>query len=434
MKRRTTLLIMLLSCSLFIGLSVALFNVIPATVSAHSDIDSKAYTAHADLFYNNNNFVWPKPGKPYYVLGYPFIIGLAYKLYGQPALIPIIILQVIMSLASIFMLFFLLTSLNYSAGLIAMLLGSVNLGLLTFSQFILTEISLTLFLLFFTLLFVRYLQLRTYRHLLLSAFFLGLSVLIKPAALYFPILLVPLIIIINRWQKKSIFISFTHAFLWALLFAIPLNMYALHNWYTFNEWYISGLSSENITHWFYPNVKAELNGTSSDYERVQLIKLPQKHILRIMKTEFFNHPFIFIRVWCKNIIKSWLGLFTTNLKLLIEPTTKGGDISFFKTQGPFSKRIHDYITGGTNKSWIHGIGYSEIIWTLIRVVLLLFGSYFLIARQQWELLLFFMLYLAYFSAVTGHDGCARFRMLFEMQLLVLSSLGIVQLIPSLRNS
>jgi hypothetical protein len=36
----------------------------------------------------------------------------------------------------------------------------------------------------------------------------------------------------------------------------------------------------------------------------------------------------------------------------------------------------------------------------------------------------FIAYLAYFSLITGHDGCARFRMLFEFVLIVLAALGV----------
>jgi hypothetical protein len=39
-------------------------------------------------------------------------------------------------------------------------------------------------------------------------------------------------------------------------------------------------------------------------------------------------------------------------------------------------------------------------------------------------LFFFLSYLFYFSIITGHDGCARYRLMFEFILILLSSYAI----------
>jgi len=120
-----------------------------------------------------------------------------------------------------------------------------------------------------------------------------------------------------------------------------------------------------------------------------------------------------------------LGLFVTNLKVLVEPNIRGGDISFFKIKGSCWERIANYITTGTQQKWIWFIGIFEAIWLFARYVLCFFTLYSMALQRKLSLLCFFCSYLFYFSMITGHDGCARFRMMFEFLLIILAALGVV---------
>lgn len=200
-----------------------------------------------------------------------------------------------------------------------------------------------------------------------------------------------------------------------------------HNKVTFGRWYVCALDHENMLYWFFPNVLAHKNGTDQNFEREQLRMLPLSDVYKKFIQEACSAPHLFIGVWLKNVSKTWLGLFTTNLKVLIEPGVGGGDISYFKTKGSVLRRVHAYIAGGATQNWVVVVGYLEMIWSFIRLFLCLIGMLWLVKNHRWSLLWLFVVYLTYFSLITGHDGCARFRMLFEFVLIVLATLGMCPL-------
>ncbi|MBS1987805.1 glycosyltransferase family 39 protein [Candidatus Dependentiae bacterium] len=393
-----------------------------AGADPHQDVDSKAYLANAQLFVQNNSFAWPDAARyPYYTLGYALILALLFKLFGL-IYTWVIIIQVLLALIIALLLFDIGRKIaNNTVGVIAYLLATVNLGFLIFAQFLLAELWLTFFLVLFFHRFVTYLGTQRLIILVQAGFILGISVLIKPAAFYFWPLLLPLFLV---GKNKSFKKFFGITALWCAAFYLPIAGYMLHNKVTFGRWYVSALDHENTFYWFFPNVLAHKNGTDQNFEREQLRTLSELDVHKKFILELCHAPRLFIGVWLKNVSKTWLGLFTTNLKVLVEPSVHGGDVSYFKTKGSVAQRVHAYITSGVTQSWVVVVGYLEIFWSLLRLLLCFIGMLWLIKNHRWNLLWLFTTYLAYFSLITGHDGCARFRMLFEFVLIVLASLGI----------
>jgi 4-amino-4-deoxy-L-arabinose transferase-like glycosyltransferase len=401
-------------------------------LNPYCDIDSKAYIEKATLLYKENSFT-PTPLQsqlPYYALGYPMIMGIIFKIFS-PEIEWIILIQILLTLLSAFLIFVTVRRLfNETVGLIAFALTCINVGFLTFSQFILTESFLALFLILFFERFTAYLCTNNRQNLCQAAFALGLSVLIKPAALYYPILLLPLIYYTAPIKKKLNFVAF-----FLLLFATPILPYMLHNKVVFDQFKIANLDSVNIYFWFYPNVLAQEHGTSSDIERLKLqfiagtdISSPNNSGLATVQ-EMFRHdlmqkPFLFAYVWLKNVMKTFLGLFTTNLKVLVEPAVKGGDISFFKAKGTLIEKAWLYIESGATSNWIKAIGLYEAIWSIVRCILCFLALLTIFNSRRYALLYFISSYIFYFSIITGHDGCARFRMMFEFVLIILASFGL----------
>ena len=387
----------------------------------HCDVDSKAYIANAKLFAANNSFAWQAPGRPYYVLGYSFFLALIFKVFGQSDA-AVIFLQVLLALFSMLLLFRVGTMLaGRRVGTIAVGLLAINIGYLTFVQFYLTEILLSLLLLLFFERFVSFVKDKSSQTLMQSAGALGLSVLVKPAALYFFIMLVPLFFVASHGRCR-IFLRF--ATLWLVVFLSPIALYMGHNKMVFGHWYLSGLDSENMLYWFFPNVLAHEHGTTSDEERITLRAMSRDDVVVYFKREAFGHPFTMTTVWMKNVAKTWLGLFSTNLKVLIEPTIAGGSISFFRVEGSCFKKIYRYMIAGTERLWLCAVACAEGVWTVVRLFFCGIAILWFIRRRAWSLLYLFAAYLFYFSMITGHDGCARFRMLFEFVLIVLMAIGL----------
>ncbi|MFH1253942.1 MAG: glycosyltransferase family 39 protein [bacterium] len=426
MINKKTLLILILFSVIFLNLSLILFLQIHPT-NFHCDIDSKAYIEKATFLYEKNSLA-PIPTQtqlPYYTLGYPVIMGIIFKIFS-PQIECVVLIQILLTLLSAFLIFVTTRRLfNEAVGTIAFALTCINIGFLTFSQFILTESFLALFLILFFERFTGYLYDKNLKSLCGAGIALGISILIKPAALYYPILLLPLIYYTAPSDKK---INFSASFL--LLFATPIFAYMLHNKIVFDQFKIGNLDSVNVYFWFYPNVLAQKYGTSSDTERLKLQFIAGhnnfniEYIKMMFKQDFLENPILFVYVWIKNVIKTFLGLFTTNLKVLVEPNVHGGDISFFKMHGTVFQKALLYIESGASSNWLKSIGFYEAIWSIIRYLLCFFAFLTIFSNKRYTFLYFIGSYIFYFSIITGHDGCARFRMMFEFVLIILASMGL----------
>lgn len=419
---------------IFLILSLLLYlNISKARL--HEDVDSKAYLERGTLFAATNSFVHQgESTQPYYALGYALIIGLLYKLFGQSKEI-IIILQVLLSLFSCLLIMSIARRIfGNHAHWYAGLLFAVNVGYLVFTQFILTEIVLAFFLVLFFDRLTCFLQQErdgkiNILTLLQSALALGISILVKPAALYFVWVVGVLLLMV---LKESLGMRLRSAVLFIVFFFIPVLGYMSYNHYAFANFCVSKLAQVNLYYWYFPNVLALESGTTSDEERLRLLALSKgKHDFNVVLPLFWQKlkqkPYLFAQVWFVNVAKTLVGLYTTNLKVLVEPQVHGGAISYFKMSGNVWQKALRYITAGATQQWVVVVGLFEVVYSLVRYVLAIFGICFLLKKRQWHWLLLSLAFIAYFSLITGHDGCARFRMMFECMLIILAAGGITQI-------
>ncbi|MFA6492093.1 MAG: hypothetical protein WCW33_04670 [Candidatus Babeliales bacterium] len=416
----------LLACVVFSLFSWFLYCQVSPT-HPHCDIDSKAYLERGFLCAQTGRFVTAtSPEQPYYALGYAGIIGLLYHIFW-PSPVLIILLQLLLACMSCFIMMRcarLLFGMR-AAGWVAFFFA-VSLGYLVFVQFVLTEIVLSFFLL---LSFERLVTWITFHGaslcpLATAALALGLSIAIKPAALYSVFILAPLIgYVAGTWRQRLI-----RSVVFALCFYIPVVGYMTYNYHAFGNFCVSTLDRVNVYYWFFPNVLAHLHGTTSDAERLSLLARSQgTHNFAAVENLFWqslrDNPWIFIYVWIKNVLKTFAGLYTTNLKVLIAPSVHGIGVSFFKTSGTLITRVWSYIAAGAPAPWVIIIGCCEAVLSLLRYFLCLIALVGLIRCKKIVPVALCCAYIVYFSLITGHDGCARFRMMFEFLLIILAAGG-----------
>ncbi len=473
---KQTSCVLTISATIFIVLSYLLYQQASRKPTPHTDVDSKAYLMNADFFYHDKSF--SRLGHvPYYTLGYPLFIGALYLIgrsypstssgraakkseqagtkseqagtKSKQSLVPahpepvegslskdtstpnnllmLILAQVLLALAS-GLLIFLITRrfFGQSAAYISALLFSCNFGFLIFSQFVLTEVLLAFLLLLFFERFSAFLVTKNITILAIAGLILGISIIIKPAALYYPFCLF-FFIITALWQTnwKKIF-SATALFL--IMFYLPITAYRVHNKIVFNSFTLGSLSEVNMLFWFFPHVLAEKNGTNSDYERIQLKQLEHtfgsQEVRNLLWHQITHNPQLIAYAWLKNTFKTWCGLYAANLKILVDETVYSGQFSFFRMPGSIYERVKLYVVGNTALFWVKMVSALECLWQLVRYFLIVIALGYLIHTKRFMILLFFLSYLSYFSLITGHDGCARFRMMFEGQLVVLTALGM----------
>lgn len=435
--------ITLFSC-IYLTMSLVLYlNV--SSQNPHREIDSGGYEKQALLFYKTGSFVSATNKTPPLVqqpLGYPLFMGIIYKTFGTQDLF-LIWMQILLTLLCALLLFFATKHLfGNTVALIAHALFCLNVGTIVFAQFILAETLLIFFLILFFERFSYFIKTKNIASLCLAGFVLGCSTLIKPAALYY---FFPLLLILTPFtlvQKKLSFFKKTITVLFfSTCFFVPIKSYQLYNYTQYGVANFGALGNYNLYVWFWSKVTIDQQKPTTPEQRNKIFfQEQQKRVAMLtgnpLQFESWStlgqafwksarkKPFLFIKTWLREMIKTYAGLYATSLKVLVEPTTKGGDVSFFHYQGSVFERAYQYITRGTQSTIIKLISLLEAIWNLIRYIFVLFALLWLLAKRKWFLILFFTSYLFYFSLVTGFDGCARYRTMFEFILIALASLGI----------
>lgn len=418
--------VLCIGSAVFLLLSLALYCV----AQTHCDIDSKAYTQRALAMYHQHSFAL-EPGEPLpcYAMGYSLFLSSLYMVWGF-SLDVVLWMQIMLALFCGFVLFGITRKLFGSRiALLAFILFCVNVGVVTFAQFLLTETLLVTFLVLFFLFFSLFLSEAFLWNLIWAGLFLGCSIIIKPAALLYILCLFPLLLFFKQdvsWRKRCA---------WCILLIMsvyaPVGCYMASNKVTFGEFSLPSLGKVNLYFWFFPNVLAHLHGTTSDDERLELQKMNGDYSSFDWVQQYFNdslrrYPLAFFLVWMKNVVKTQLGLFTSNLRLLVDAHIHGGDVSFFKCSGNVWQKIKAYLDGGTSCWWLFYVATAEALWTLLRWIFVIFSLGTLFWERRLAFFYFIVSYVGYFALITGHDGCARFRMMFEFVLVILAAHGIIK--------
>ena len=433
----------------FLSLSVLIYlNV--SKEYPHRDSDSIRYEGKADLFYKTNRFFlcFTENNKPIapQPIGYSFFIGIIYKIFGQHDW-PIILIQVLLTLISGFFVLFGATHLfDKQIGLIAFAFFTINIGYLTFAQVILAECLTYFFLAWYFERFTCFIKTKSLGPLLFSGFLLGASTLIKPAALYFiyPSAIFAAILLFPN-PKKLLSIP-----IFVFLFFAPIKAVQAYNSQAYGLTDFTNVGTFNLYIWFWAKVETRNNPkrTTLNQEEIFSEKRKEKmqHLLlnspsgenwNNLKQQFLTavkkDPIPFIATWLQEMTKTFFGLFSTNLKVLIGNHAIGSKLnSFFATNGTIYSRIHQYISKGAKNGIIVAIGYFELLWSIIRLVLFIAGLFFLVHRKQWLIILFLISFIGYFTFVSGFDGCARYRVMFEFAILILSAFGFQSFIGNRR--
>lgn len=425
---------LILSCILYHNIT---------TPHPHHDIDSPGYEEKAQIFYNTNSFVTNPNAPPPIVqqpLGYPLFMGLIYKAFGTHNKF-VIWLQILLFLLSGLLLFIAVQHIcNTTIALLAHAFFSINIGYLVFAQFILAETLLLFFLILFLERFLYFVKTMSNWALYTSGLSLGISILIKPAALYYILSLLTILIPFVWLQQGKVSKKALTIVIFTCTFLLPIQGYQLYNYLIYNSPHFSALDKYNMYVWFWSKVATEEQAPETAEIKQKLFASEQdkrmqkisgnplkpsswKKLRRGFWKAVWSNPLPFITTWTREMIKTHLGLYTTNLKVLIEPNTRGGDVSFFHTKGSTLNRVQQYVTNGTNNPVIKSIGFFELLWNALKYFFACIALMWLLYRRKWFIFYFFFSYISYFTFVTGFDGCARYRTMFDFVLLILAAMG-----------
>jgi hypothetical protein len=397
------------------------------TARPHEDIDSKAHISRAELFMKTGSYVENGTTTvPPIGFGYAWFIIVVYSLFGH-SLNAVVLVQLLLAIMNFFIIRAICSELfSKNAGLIGFLLGCGSIGYIVFAQFILTEILLATFL---AGSFLCMLKQHQSQNALFAGLIMGLSIFVKPVALY---IVIPLAIVWGLQHKKN-------AFFFLCCFLGGAGVVKMHNYLLFGSASFGNLASWNLAYAYNSYFLAYENGTNHDVEYMHLVErtggdIKPELLMPELMRKMLHNPLGAGWCWLFNMFKTTLGLYSTNMKVLIG-SAYSGEISFFKIPGNLLQKIRGYVTGGGRESWIICVGIYEAFFIIISYLSAIIGVWSLWSEQKKRsYVLLIILYAGYFVAITGHDGCARYRMMVEFLLLSCAAGGIDYVLRSIKKS
>ncbi len=422
--------------------ALLLWCVIPEP-AGHYDVDSYGYDPIAWHFAQTGTLTDPHniESAPVQPVGYHFVLGMLYWLFGHN-LVAVIWFQVMLTCCAIILLMHIAQLLfNTNVAWWVGLLVASNLGFIIYSQLILAETVLLFVLLFFLERYVQFLKTGSGSYIVQSAFCLGVSMLIKPVA---ALLLAPLVIITYCAHKVCFTDKITFVLLLLLGFCLPNALYMARNYLQYGSFAFAPMTQLNLYQCLLAKVigivedkdPQEITETTLRFQAVHsLDECGWQHAKEHFYAYLFAYPHLFVRIWLINVLKTWFGLYATQLKQMIEPKSylekshlaknHLDTHSFFNQHGSLMQRLHAYIVGGTTSRVVVFLAWFELCYAFIRFMLAVLGLYALWRNKQHILLWLFLSMMISFSILTGIDGCCRYRITYEPILILLAGVGIM---------
>lgn len=404
-----------------------------AKPKGHYDVDSYGYDPIASYFAKTGVLTDPKSIKnpPVQPIGYHFILGLLFWLFGHSVAM-VIIFQTIIMLCCLILLMWIARALyDDEVAFVVGLLAACNVGFLIYPQLILAETVLLLLLLCFLDRYIHFLQKNRARYLAQAGICLGFSMLVKPVVLLF---IFPLMVITYMAHTVSLKIKMRDMLLLLLCFTMPIVCYMGRNYVKYGSFSFAPMTELNIYQCYLAKVISKIE--SIDQQEIIETKLRFNAVQAFdptgwqqAKRYFYYYlvrfPHVFLCTWMTNVIKTWLGLYVTQLKLMIEPQDVIGTHSFFNQRGSLLERCSGYIVGGTTHLGIMLLSWIELLYAVVRLLCAVIGLSVIMRNKQKILGWLFLSMMISFSIVTGIDGCCRYRLTFEPVLLLLAAIGLV---------
>ena len=418
----------------FLTLSFLLY--ISAPRDGHYEVDSSAYERVAQGFVKTGAIQESDETCPIHTQGYHFFLGMIYLVLGSD-LWKVISIQVLLALLSIFLTAqtaFLLC--GVACARIVFVLALTSGAFFVYPQFILAE-ALLLFLV--TLFFercTRFYRTKKRTYLMQAGFILGLSVIVKPTALFFPLGLAVCFFTLSRFVTLSV--SWSDFVYFCAAFYAPIFLYMVRNGLVFGHYKLSFLAEGGLYHWFHAVVLAQLQNAPFLEVLSDLGKKGNMHYSTFqqeywapLKTLFWNtclvHPLVVLKMYLQNISKTFFGLYSVQLQLLFDPQMRGNILPFHEIQEGIVGQLYNYFAWAFRNPFVGMLMLFEAVMNGLKWLLDAWVLKHWYQKGSYELLVFFLCVIGCFSAVTGFYGAGRYRILFEPLLLILAAQGILSL-------
>ncbi|MFB6226512.1 MAG: ArnT family glycosyltransferase [Candidatus Paceibacteria bacterium] len=384
--------------------------------------DSKEYINLAlDILKNREYYIdnyWSRPP------GYPIVLSIVFWFFEGKNIIAASIFNILFSFFTVLLLYLLVKKLsNNRIALFSSLLLTLSPMFIFYSNTVMTEAIFTTLLIFGLYFYTEYFFLNGKKYYVaLSATILGLSVYLKPTALYivFPLAL-PLFLI----YKGSLYYFFKKYSVFILVFLSIVSPMFIYNYMKSGVITFSTMQGANLYYQTAHKVMQDNMSISSEKSMEMLnSNLNLKNTdSKLKKNSIRGNKAA--RILLENPL-TYLKLVTMNsIQILLHP----GKAQLGKVI--LKNRSHPSVVStlmGKSDFRLILLTWSVVFYLSICMALFIFGSFFLYKRGRYKLLLLLSLLILYFVFLGAHvDDTPRFRVPVLPLIAIISGYGLYEL-------
>jgi 4-amino-4-deoxy-L-arabinose transferase-like glycosyltransferase len=435
-------------CSYLFLLAVAVRLALFIHISPHPETilqpDSVSYVDVSTGYLQHGVLSHPAhPERPdvYRMPIYPLFLAVIMKMFAGN-LLAVVLVQVLLDGVTVVLVYLLAEKVWKGCGFAAGFLTAINLGLVTYSHFILTE---TLFLLIFVswlLALLAFMEKLSWSKTMLLGLLLGILTLIRPVAAYLPFIVFPfLLLFLVLKQREHVIRALAHLSVIGAIFLTTLSPWVIRNHRAYGHYRLMAQSGEHLVQYLVPFVWQYSKGLPF-IEGVKRVNAEMKVAADTAGVDLqTGNPFeisSFQTELAKDylrrepfgaIAKAW---FLGTVKNLFAPAVV--DLTYLLR----IDRPHFFATPGVTvlergKNFILSSGGFGVIMVLNMAIICLFrllqlGGLVVLARrgQIWLALLCAGL-ISYFLLISGPVGYTKYRLPFEPILSILAAVTLNEL-------
>ncbi len=400
----------------------------------HFDVDSGSY--HAIALRKIETGVFEKNDKPLlHPLGYSACLVALYSVVGDSVGWVVAIQALLAFLSVIAIMLIAYRWYGQKPAVYAFFLALTNVGFYIFPQVLLVEVIQLFLIAWAWERFVSFLQTNSKRIIAVSGLLAGLSLLFKPSALHFPLLVVMFLLFFAHNKKEFLKKYAASIVIFMAAFYASVIAIMLRNWVLWGYFKFSYLVEENLFWYFHQQLLVALYGYIDTVAWAYLGSMVDRAY------SFFDagywqecrHAFmhiIFTRwdqvflVCIQNSIKNCLGLYTRNLAALVDPSLQMQLVSFFKNT-PTLTSVKQYVVTGS--PFVAALGLYEVFYSGMRWSLLGVGFY---SNKRDAVYWLTLLSGFYFLGVLCMYGNGRYRFVQEPLMIVFAAQALSVLVAS----
>jgi hypothetical protein len=374
------------------------------------------------------------------VPGYPFFLASVLWLF-QGSLLAIVITQILLDSLSCVLIYYLSDSVLAGTGFISGALAALNMGMITYSHFILTDSLFVFIFIIILLVMFTFMGKPDWKLTIVLGVMTGIASLIRPVVIYLPVVLTIFLFIYFLIEKRySLFKAISLIILMGSVFVLTLSPWLIRNYIHYGRFQLMAQSGKHMLRfvvplvWQYskgiPLVEGIKQASIAFSERAETEGMDLKKTSPFEKSDFQVKVAIdllrkepksaILKAWFSGIAKNIFAPAITDLSYLLNIERPH---LLYTREKTFIQRAKDFLQN------MQGLFRCAVVASTVVLILTrflqLWGLILMVRHRVWYGA-FLLLIILYFLIISGPVGYARYRLPFEPLLIILLAIAIRQ--------